>query len=314
MDDATQITPFLGFLVAAIRLSTPLLLAATGELVAERAGVLNLGVEGMMLSGALCAFLGVYFTGLLWFGWLVAMIAGALMAVIFAYFAITLRSHQVIVGLGINLLAAGSTGFAYRTLFGIGSATPQIPSTSILPIPLLSDIPYLGPLLFQHTLLVYLAFCLVLPVWWVLFRTPLGLTLRAVGEKAHAADTAGINVHLVQYSATAFGGALAGLAGAYLSTVALNVFLEGMTGGAGWIAVAIVIFGNWHPLGIVAAALTFGGAEALQLRLQSSGLDVPREFIVMLPYVLTIVALAGAVRRSNPPAQLCIPYQRGRGG
>ncbi len=310
MQQAIEIAPWLGFLIAAIRLSTPLLLAALGELIAEKAGVLNLGVEGMMLTGALFGFLGAYYTGSLPLAWLIAMIAAAVVALVFCYFAITLRCHQVIVALGVNLVALGLTGFIYRSVFGLSASAPQIVPAEPIAIPLLSGIPYLGPLLFNHTLLVYIAFGIAPLIWYVIARTPMGLTLRAVGEKAVAADTVGIRVNAVRYGATIAGGALAGLAGAYLSTVALNVFLEGMTGGAGWIAVAIVIFGNWNALGIVIAALTFGAAQALQLRLQNAGIEIPREFLVMLPYVLTLVALAGVVRRSDPPAQLCIPYLR----
>jgi ABC-type uncharacterized transport system permease subunit len=299
-----------GFLAAAVRLSIPLLLASTGELVAERAGILNLGVEGMMLNGALFGFLGAYFSGSLWIGWLAAMLAGAMVAALFAFFGITLRSHQVIVALGINLLALGETSFLYRRIFGLATLTPEITPARLLSIPLLDKIPVLGPVLFKQTLLAYLAFLWPLIVWLLLFRTPLGLSLRAVGENAFAADTVGIRVNAIRYGATIFGGVLAGLGGAYLSTVALNVFLENMTGGAGWIAVAVVIFGNWSPWGVVLAALTFGGAEALQLRLQTSSIALPREFIVMFPYILTLVALASLIRRSHSPAQLSIPFSR----
>lgn len=310
MQDAIEIAPWLGFFIAAIRLSTPLLLAALGEMIAEKSGVLNLGVEGMMLTGALFGFLGAYYTGSLGAAWLIAMLAGAMMAMVFCYFAITLRCHQVIVALGVNMLALGMTGFVYRWFFGLASMAPQITVAKPIAIPVLSQIPYVGPLFFNHTLLVYIAYGLAPVLWYIIAKTPIGLTLRAVGEKAVAADTVGIRVNRVRYLATMTGGALAGLAGAYLSTVALNVFLEGMTGGAGWIAVAIVIFGNWNALGIVMAALTFGAAQALQLRLQNAGVEIPREFLIMLPYVLTLVALAGIVRRSSPPAQLCIPYTR----
>lgn len=312
MNDFLEIAPVVGFLIAAIRLSTPLLLAALGELVAERSGVLNLGVEGMMLTGALFGFLGTYYSGSLVIGWVAAMLAGALLALVFSYFAITLRCHQVIVALGINMLAIGGTGFIYRMIFGLSAIIPQIEAAQPLRIPLLADIPFVGPVLFQHTFLVYFAFLLAPALWFVINKTPMGLTLRAVGEKAVAADTVGIRVNTVRYLATLFCGAMAGLAGAYLSTTALNVFLEIMTGGAGWIAVAIVIFGNWKALGIVLAALTFGAAQALQLRLQNSGVEIPREFFTMLPYLLTLIALAGVVRRSDAPAMLCQPYVRNR--
>jgi general nucleoside transport system permease protein len=307
---ATEISPIAGFMIATIRLSTPLLIAATGELLTERAGVLNLGVEGIMLVGALCGFLGAYETGSVAIAWTAAGLAGATAAAVFCLFAVTLRAHQVIVALGINLAALGTTGFVYRKLFGLATTAPQIDAAPLVPLPWLSDLPVIGTVLFTHTLAVYAAFALVPLVWWLIDCTALGLTLRAVGENADAADAAGVRVQLVRYGATLVGGALAGFAGAYLSTVLLNVFLEGMTGGAGWIAVAIVIFGNWTPLGIMLAALTFGGAQALQLRLQSAGFPIPREFIIMLPYILTLVALAGIVRRSRAPAQLCIPFSR----
>lgn len=310
MTEAMGITPLMGFMIATIHVATPLLLSATGELIAERSGVLNLGVEGMMLTGALAGFLGAYATGSPVLGWMLAILAGGLVALIFAYFAITLRAHQVIVALGINLSMLGATGFVFRLLFGVSASAPEIKPAQIVPIPWLSQLPFVGPVLFQHALLVYLAFMAVPVVWWLLFHTPWGLTLRSVGENPQAADAVGISVARVRYTATVIGGAFAGLAGAYLSTVSLNVFLEGMTGGMGWIAVAIVIFGNWRPAGIVLAALTFGGAEALQLRLQNAGIGIPREFVVMLPYVLTLVALAGVVRRSRAPSQLCVPFAR----
>jgi ABC-type uncharacterized transport system permease subunit len=302
----------LSFLASAIRLSVPLILAATGELVAERAGVLNLSVEGMMLTGALTGFLGVHFTGSLVLGWLTAMLCGAGVAAIFGVFTICLRTHQVITALGINLLALGATGFAYRSLFGLAVLAPHITAAQPWPVPLLSRIPWIGPVLFDQSPLAYAAFLLPPVIAWLLFRTPLGLNLRAVGENAAMADTVGISVTGFRFGATIFGGMLAGLAGAYFSTTTLNVFLENMTGGTGWIAIAIVIFGNWKPGGVVLGALVFGGAQALQLRLQTAGVAIPREFVVMIPYVLTLAALAGLGQRSRAPAQLCIPFQRGR--
>jgi general nucleoside transport system permease protein len=303
-----------GLLVAALRRSTPILLAATGELVTEQAGVLNLGVEGLMLTGALVGFLGAYYSGTLWVGWLAAMAAAALLALVFCLFAVTLRCHQVIVALGLNLVAAGGTGFVYRALFGLAANTPEVATAGPLAVPGLSRIPWIGVVLFRQEFLVYVAFVLPLFAWYFLFRTQAGVSIRAVGENPRAAESLGISVSGVRYAATVSGGALAGLAGAYLSTADLNVFLEEMTGGAGWIAVAIVIFGNWRPAGIVLAALVFGAAEALQLRLQGAGTGVPREFIVMIPYVLTLVALASRRRRQNAPKSLCVPYSRaGRG-
>jgi simple sugar transport system permease protein len=299
-----------GLLVATVRLSTPLLLAATGELIAEESGVLNLGVEGMMLTGALSGFLATYFTGSLWMGWLAAVAAGAGLALVFGYFTITLRCHQVIVALGINLLASGGTAFCYRTLFGLAASTPKVATAEPIPIPGLASIPWLGPILFHHDLLVYLAFAAPWIASLVLYHTSWGAIIRSVGDNPRAAESVGVPVLRVRYLATAAGGAMAGLGGSYFTTVDLNVFIENMTGGAGWIAVAIVIFGNWRPLGVLGAALFFGAAEALQLRLQIAGTGIPRELIVMLPYVLTLVALCGKIRRSNAPSKLCIPYVR----
>jgi ABC-type uncharacterized transport system permease subunit len=301
-----------GLLVAAVRMSTPLLLAATGELVAEEAGILNLSVEGMMLTGALSGFLATYFTGSLWLGWIAALAAGASLALVFAFFSITLRCHQVIVALGVNLMASGGTAFCYRALFGLAATTPEIATADPIPIPGLGSFPWLGPILFRHDLLVYLGFLAPLAAGLVLYHTPWGAMIRSVGDNPAAAECAGVSVVRVRYLATAAGGAMAGLAGSYFSTVDLNVFIEDMTGGAGWIAVAIVIFGNWRPAGILGAALFFGAAEALQLRLQAAGVAIPREFIIMLPYILTLAALAGLGRRSHPPAQLCIPFARQR--
>ncbi|MEJ0000938.1 MAG: ABC transporter permease [Verrucomicrobiota bacterium] len=301
-----------GFVASTLRLSVPLILASTGELVAERAGILNLSVEGMMLTGALAGFLGAHYTGSLLVGWLLAILAGAAVASIFGIFTICLRTHQVITALGINLLAVGATGFIYRTLFGFAALAPQVTPANPWAVPFLNQIPWLGMAVFSQTPLGYLAFALPPIVAWLLFRTPLGLSLRAVGENASAADAMGISVVGIRFGATIFGGMLAGLSGAYLSTTTLNVFLENMTGGLGWIAVAIVIFGNWKPRGAVVGALVFGGAEALQLRLQALGIEIPREFIVMLPYVLTLAALAGLGRKSRSPAQLCVPFFRTR--
>lgn len=302
----------LGFLGSSIRLSVPLILAATGELVAEQAGVLNLSVEGMMLTGALAGFLGVHLSGSLLVGWAAATLSGMAMAAVFGWLTIGLRTHQVITALGLNLLALGATGFVYRALFGLSAVTPHIEPAHVWAVPLLSRIPGLGEVFFRQTPLAYLAFLLPPVIGWLLFRTPLGLTVRAVGENAGAADAAGISVPAVRLAATLTGGSLAGLAGAYYSTTTLNVFLENMTGGAGWIAVAIVIFANWKPGGVVLGALIFGGAEALQLRLQAGGAGVPHEFIVMLPYVLTLLALAGLGRKSRAPGQLCVPFARAR--
>jgi ABC-type uncharacterized transport system permease subunit len=292
-----------GFLAAAVRVATPLLLAATGETVAERAGVINLGLEGMMLAGALAAALGASAAGP-WAGVALALLAGMALAAVFAAVAIAARADQIIAGTAITLGAAGLTGTIYRQAYGSTGAGLTLPTLAPVAIPGLSRAPVLGPTLFTQPVPTYLALLALPAVWWVLFRTRLGLALRATGEAAEMARSAGVRTTRLRVGATLVGGAFAGLAGATLVLAQVGTFAENMTAGRGYVAIAIVVLGRWHPAGVAIAALLFGAATALQYVFQALGLAVPYQLFLMLPYVLTLLALAGAVGRVRAPADL----------
>ena len=292
-----------GFLAAAVRVATPLLLAATGETVAERSGVINLGVEGMMLAGALAATLGASASGP-WTGVALAVLAGVLMAAVFAAVAIAARADQIITGTAITLAAVGLTGTIYRHAYGTGGAGLALPTFAPVAVPGLSRIPVLGPAVFDQPAPTYLALLAIPLVWWLLFRTRAGLMLRATGEGAAMARAAGVRVGAVRTAAALVGGGFAGLAGATLVLAQVGTFAEKMTAGRGYVAIAIVVLGRWHPAGVAIAALLFGAATALQYVFQALGLAVPYQLFLMLPYVLTLLALAGAVGRTRAPAEL----------
>jgi simple sugar transport system permease protein len=292
-----------GFLAAAVRVATPLLFAATGETVAERSGVINLGIEGTMLAGALAAAIGAQVGGP-WAGMLFAALAGMTLAAIFALLAIGARADQIITGTAITLAAIGLTGTIYRQAYGAGGVGLTIPTFAPLSIPGLSRIPVLGPALFEQPAPTYLAVAALPLVWWVLFRTRLGLALRATGEAAAMARAAGVRTRLIRTGATIVGGAFAGLGGATLVLAQVGTFAERMTAGRGFLAIAIVVLGRWHPVGVALAALLFGLATALQFLLQALGVNAPYQLFLMLPYLLTLLALAGAVGRVRAPGDL----------
>ncbi|MEO6055783.1 MAG: ABC transporter permease [Gemmatimonadales bacterium] len=292
-----------GFLAAAVRVATPLLLAATGETVAERAGVINLGIEGMMLAGALAAALGATAAGP-WAGLALAVLAGMLLAAAFAAVAIGARADQIIAGTALTLGAVGLTGTIYRQAYGTGGAGLALPTLAPLTVPGLARIPVLGPALFDQPAPTYLAFAALPLVWWILFRTRAGLALRATGEGGATARAAGVRTGMVRTVATIVGGGFAGLAGATLVLAQVGTFAERMTAGRGYVAIAIVVLGRWHPAGVAIASLLFGAATALQYVFQSLGLAVPYQLFLMLPYVLTLLALAGAIGRVRAPADL----------
>ena len=292
-----------GFLAAAVRVATPLVLAATGETITERSGVINLGLEGTMLAGALAATLGATAWGP-WSGVGCAIVAGMLLAAVFALVAVGARADQIITGTAITLAAVGLTGTIYRQAYGSGGAGLSIPTLKSMAIPGLSEIPVVGPALFDQPAPTYLALLAMPVVWWVLFRTRLGLALRATGEGAAMARAAGVRTNLIRSGATIVGGGFAGLAGASLVLAQVGSFTEGMTAGRGYVAIAIVVLGRWHPGGIALGALLFGVATALQFLLQTLGLDTPYQLFLMLPYLLTLLALAGAVGRVRAPADL----------
>lgn len=295
-----------GFIAATVRISTPLLLAATGELINERAGVINLGVEGAMLAGALASAIGAVAGGP-WLGVLAALGAGVLLAAIFSAMAIGARTDQIVTGAAVTLGAVGLTGAIYRSAFGASGPGLSIPTFASWPVPGLQEIPLLGPALFEQSALTYLAWILIPITAWFLFRSWWGLALRASGESAEAARATGIPVRRVQLLATLAGGALAGLAGATLVLAQVGTFAEKMTAGRGFIAIAIVVLGRWHPAGVLAAALLFGAASALQFALQAMGLTVPYQLFLVLPYGIALLALAPGEGRARAPAGLGRP-------
>jgi simple sugar transport system permease protein len=292
-----------GFLAAAVRVATPLLFAATGETVTERSGVINLGIEGQMLAGALAAALGASAWGP-WGGLAAGMVAGMLIAAGFAALAIGVRADQIIVGTAVTLAAVGLTGTIYRQAYGVEGAGLSIPTFSSLPLPGLSRIPVLGPALFDQPVPTYLAVAGLPLIWWGLFRTRWGLALRATGEAAAMARAVGVRTGLIRTIATVVGGGFSGLGGATLVLAQVGTFTERMTAGRGFLAIAIVVLGRWHPIGVALAALLFGLATALQFLFQALGVKAPYQLFLMLPYLLTLLALAGAVGRVRAPGDL----------
>ncbi len=293
---------------ASIRLATPYLFASIGEMFAQRSGVLNLGVDGIMLVGAFAAFYGTLMTGSLWVGVAVALLAGLAMGMLMSVISVTLKAEQGISGIGLSLFGLGLSSLLFKTLVG---TVKTVDGFQPIRIPGLSEVPYLGDILFSQSLPVYVAFLLVPVSWYVLERTSWGLKVRAVGQNPAAADTLGVNVNLTRYLCVCLGAMLAGLAGASLSIALVNLFQENLTAGAGYIAVALVYFGGWRPIGILLGALLFSTVTAIQLRMQVLGVQIPSDFAVMLPYVLTIAALTFSANRARQPAALNQPFERG---
>lgn len=295
-------------LLTIVTAATPLVYAALGELVVERAGVLNLGVEGMMLLGAVSSFAVAHYTGVAALGVLSGLIAGLLMALIFAFLALSLKSSQVATGLALTLFGIGLSALIGKSLIGIAFA-----GLPVLPIPVLSEIPVLGRVLFQQDILVYGSFALVAGVYYFLNYSRSGLILRSVGDSHDAAHALGLKVLRIRYAATLFGGACAGLGGAYLSMVYTPMWSENMSAGRGWIALALVVFAVWQPVRLFFGAYLFGGISILQLHGQALGINVPSQLMSMLPYITTILVLvlisrdSGRIRR-NAPASIGQPF------
>jgi simple sugar transport system permease protein len=298
---------FTDYLIASLRLAVPLAFAALGGLFSERSGVINIALEGMLLSGAFASAVGAFLTGNVWLGLLLAIIVGGIVGLLHAYLCVSLRVDQLVSGLAINLTVAGLTSFWARILFNSGQAQ-KLPAINLIPIPGLANIPIIGSLIFNQDPLIYLLFLLVPFTTYLIFCTSLGLSLRAVGEYPRAADTTGISVTSVRYVAVIISGCLASLGGAYLTLVHVNFFVEGMSAGKGFIALAALIFGRWHPVSTTLACLLFGATEALQLRIQAFNLNIPYQFLVMLPYIIALLALVGLAGKSTPPAALGNPY------
>ncbi len=297
-------------LASTIRLATPYIFASIGEAFGQRSGVLNLGVDGIMLMGAFASFYAVYTTDSLVLGLLAAILVGGLMGLAMAFISVTLKARQGISGIGLYLFGLGMSELLYQELIGTPKSVAGFPR---IYIPGLSDIEFLGigEIFFRHNLLVYVAFALVPVAAFVFNRTPFGLMIRAVGQNPEAADAMGVNVAKVRYITVIVGGVLAGIAGASLSTALLKVFQQNLTAGLGFIAVALVYFGGWRPYGVLAGALLFSFVNALQLQINAIGIDIPSEFAVMAPYVITIIALIFAAKRTEKPTALTRPFERG---
>lgn len=291
------------FLASAVRVMTPLLLAALGETLAERAGVINLGIEGMMLAGALGGAVGASAGGL-GLGTAAAVGAGLALAAVFAAVAIVARADQIITGTAVTLASVGLTGVIYRRVYGTAGAGLDLPTFPVLPIPGLASLPIVGDALFRQPLPTYVAIALPALMGWLLFRTRWGLALRATGESLDGARAVGVRVRGMQTVAVLVGGALAGLAGGTLVLGQVGTFTEEMTAGRGFIAIAIVVLGRWHPGWVLGAALVFGLATALQFLFQALGTGLPYQLFLMLPYALALAALAGGMGRARAPAGL----------
>lgn len=307
LTELLQASVLIGILHSGIRLATPYLFAALGETVAQRTGVLDLGVEGIMLMGAISAFYVVFETGNLMLGIIAAIFVGALMGVLMSVISVTFQAEQGISGIGLYLFGLGLSSLLFRVLIG---SVVSVTGFQELHIPVLSDIPVIGEIFFHHNLLVYAAYLMVPVVWFLFDKTTLGLKIRSVGHNPQAADSLGVSVNRVRYFGVIFGAAMAGVAGASLSIGTLNVFQENMTNGIGFIAVALVYFGGWRPLGVLFGSLLFATVSALQIWGQVIGLKIPSDLMVMLPYVLTIVVLIFSSGQIRQPAALNKPFER----
>jgi simple sugar transport system permease protein len=294
---------FIAFLEASIRTATPLALAALGELIVERAGVINIGLEGALIAGAFGALIGAGVGGTTG-GFIAGMLGGVAVALIFALFVVRLRADQIITGTAATLLAVGLTGTLYRVFYGETGAALSIPTSGPVALPLLASVPIIGPVLFAQPVVTYVTY-LALPVlWWWLHRTRPGLALRAIGEHPEAARAAGVRTDRLRLLAILFGGAMGGLSGATLVLAQAGTFAEGMSAGRGFIAIAVVALGRWQPLGVAIAAVLFGAASATQFLLQAMGWSLPYQLFLTLPYVLTLIALTGVRSRASAPNAL----------
>ncbi|MBP6143463.1 MAG: ABC transporter permease [Proteocatella sp.] len=299
---------------AAITAGTPLLFATLGEIYTERVGNTNLGVEGMMIMGAVVGFSTGFLTQNAALALAGAVLAGSAGALIYAIITITLRANQIVTGLALTIFGTGFASFVGKPY--VGKAAPEAIKNffRVIEIPLLSDIPFIGEILFRHDVFVYLGYIVTFWTLIYFYKTRWGLNLRSIGESAASADASGINIDKYKYIHTIIGGALAGLGGAYLSLVTIPVWQEGVTGGRGWIAVALVIFASWKPIKAMFGALLFGGLDIIGFRLQGMGIHVSQYLIDMLPYLTTIVVLIISTRKNKPedmpPADLSIPYFR----
>ena len=310
MSELLDIAFVSGLIGATMRMATPIIFATLGEILSERAGVLNLGIEGIMLMGAMTGFLVTFSSGSIWLGVLAAAGIGMVLGLLMAFLAVYLGLSQHVSGLGITLFATGLAMFIYRLHFGSPTVPPIIEPFKQITIPLLSKIPVIGPGLFTQYSLTYIAWLLIPALSILLYKTKIGLKIRTVGENPVVADTVGVNVLLTRTLCLVAGGALMGIGGAFLTLAHQNMFLIDVIGGRGWVAIAMVIFGNWDPVKGACGAIIFGFLDGLQLRLQGLGIAISFHLFLMIPYLLTIVALISVSRKASVPAGLLKPYRR----
>ena len=311
MMDAIEILTTASLWAAVLRIATPLIFGTLGALLCERAGVLNLGIEGIMTMGAMVGWLTVHLGGDLWTGLLIAALAGAALGLLHAALTVPLGLSQHVSGLGITLFGSALAYYLYRLIVEVGDLPPTIEPFQAIRIPVLSDLPFLGPVLFSQSAPTYLALLAVAIMAWVLARTPLGLAIRMTGENPHAVEAQGLNPVRLRIGAVAAGSALMGLGGAFLTTAAFNSFFPTMVQGRGWICIALVVFASWRPGKALLGALLFALFDAYQLRLQQAVDGVPYQLFLMAPYLLSILALVLVARRARVPEALMVPYRKG---
>jgi len=309
MDFLVLINLTISILASTIRISTPLALSSIGEVISERSGIVNLGLEGQILTGAFMAVVGSYYTGNPYIGVLLAILSGILLGLLHVVFVVKFHANQIVVGVAVNIFTLGLTTIGLVSIWGNRGKSDAVNGLPVIHLNWLERIPVLGSILNDHTIIVYGMLAIAILSWYILFRTNIGLRIRAIGENPKAAASVGIKIETLQFWAVSIGGALSGLAGAYLSLSDLSLFGRNMSAGRGYIALAATILGSWNPLGALGASLIFGFLDAMQIRLQASGF--PTQFIQMIPYVLVILLLAGVFRRVRAPASVGKIYEQG---
>ncbi|XYK79616.1 MAG: ABC transporter permease [Labrenzia sp.] len=301
------------FWAASLRIATPLIFGVIGALICERAGVLNLGIEGIFTAGAMAGWMAVWLGAGLWGGVLVAALAGGLFGLLHAILTVPLGLSQHVSGIGVTLFATSLSYFIYRTALPDVSSPPRIEAFQPLDIPILSDLPFIGPALFQQTSLTFLALILVFATGYVLYRTPLGLAIQAVGDNPSAVESQGLSVYSLRMGAVVVGSSIMALGGAFLTMSAFDAFFFGMVNGRGWICIALTVFASWRPGKALIGALLFGAFDAFQVRLQTEvGSFIPGQVFLMMPYILSIIALIVVARKADYPRALLVPYFRGQ--
>jgi ABC-type uncharacterized transport system permease subunit len=312
LDDLSQSAVITSMLVGMVRIATPILLAALGVLITNRAGIMNLGFEGIMLMGAYVGFLAAQQTQSIPLAIIAAVVAGGLLSLLMVFMAATLKVDQTVTGIGLNILASGLSFYWYRVAYKTATAEvmPSIETMRQLNIPVLSQIPVLGEIFFSHTILTYFAFLMVPVMWFFLYKTKYGLEIRCLGENPRAVDVKGVNITRLQYLAVIAGGMLGGLGGAYLTVGAVGIFVPNISAGRGWLAIVIAIAGNWRPFPILLATMAFSLLDAFQLQAQALGVQFPYQILLALPYALAIILMIGTRTRSEVPSAMGVPYYR----